>query len=104
MKVQVLEHFHLSNSRKPGISKKISDGKYFLQNNLVKTCKFYEFILVDTDLVQISHIQNQNSTNICYSKCKICKVLCQKMWGQSPNTHKMFSQNFRSKSWLSWLY
>ena len=98
MKVQVLKHFHLSNSRKLGISKKNSHGKYFIQDNLVKTCKFYEFILVDIDLVQISHIQNQNSIDICYSKCKICKVLCQKMWGQSLNTHKIFSQNFRSKS------
>ena len=36
---------------------------------------------------------------MCYSKCKLCKVLSQKMWGQSPNTHKMFSQNIRPKSY-----
>ena len=99
MKVLVLEPFHLSNSGKPEISKIFSQGKYFIQDNLVKTCKFYEFILVDIDLVQISHIQNQNSIDICYSKCKICKVISQKSWGHSPDTHKMFSQKFRLKSY-----
>ena len=99
MKVQVLEPFHLSNSRKPEISKIFSQGKYFIQNNLEKNWKFNEFILVDTNYVEISHIQNQNSIDICYSKCKICKVLSQKSWGWSPDTHKMFSQNFRPKSY-----
>ena len=99
MKVQVLEPFHLSNSGKPEISKIFSQGKYFIQNNLEKNQKFYEFILIDTDYVEISHIQNQTSIDICYSKCKICKVISQKSWGQSPDTHKMFSQNFRLKSY-----
>ena len=99
MKVQVFEPFHFSNSEKPKISKKFPHGKYFLENNLEKTRKFYEFILVDTNSIEISHIQNQNSIDICYSKCKICNVLSQKSWGWSPDTHKMFSQNFRPKSY-----
>lgn len=37
MKVQILEPFYFSNSRKPDISKKFPHGKYFLQNNFKKT-------------------------------------------------------------------
>ena len=73
--------------------------KYFLQNNLDKTHRFYEFILVDSESVEISHIQNETSIEICYSKCKIFKVLTHKSWGQSSDTHKSFSENFRPKSY-----
>ena len=66
----------------------------FLSNDLSKTRKFYEFILVDVDYVQISHIQNQEGTCIAYSKCKILKVIYEKEWGQNPFTHKTLSQNF----------
>ena len=37
MKVQILEPFYFSNSRKPDISKKFPHRKYFLQNNFKKT-------------------------------------------------------------------
>ena len=99
MKVQVLKPFQISNSGKPKLSKIFSKGKYFLQNNLDKTRRFYEFILVDTKSVEISHIQNESSTKIYYSKCKIFKVLTHKLWGQSPDIHKTFLKNFRPKSY-----
>ena len=82
LKVQVLEPFQIFDFGKPNLSKKFPKGKFFLQNNLEKTRKFYEFILVDSDFVEITHIPNESSTKICYSKCKICKVI---------------SQNFRPK-------
>ena len=99
LKVQVLEPFQNLKSGKPDLSKFFAKNKYFLQSNLDKTRKFYEFILVDTEFVEISHFQNESSTNICYSKCKIFKVLTHKTWGQFPDTHKMFSENFRPKSY-----
>ena len=49
--------------------------KYFISNDVLKTCRFYEFILVDTKSVQISHIKNTESTNIAYSKYKILKII-----------------------------
>ena len=79
--------------------KQFSHEKCFLQNNLEKNRKFYDFILVDTNSVEISHIQNKTSIDICYSKWKICKIIFQKLWGQTPDTHKMFSQNFKLKSY-----
>ena len=58
--------------------KKFPHGKFFLQNNSEKTHKFYEFIPVDTYYIDILHIKNNTSIDICYSKCKLCKVLSQK--------------------------
>ena len=66
----------------------------FLSIDLSKTRKFYEFILVDTNSIQISHIKNQEGTYIAYTKCKILKVIYEKDWGQNPFTHKTLSQNF----------
>ena len=81
MKVQILKPFQISKSRKLDISKKFPYGKFFLQNNLEKTRKFYEFILVDTDSMEISHIQNKTSIDIFYSKYKIYKVISPKKCG-----------------------
>ena len=81
MKVQILKPFQISKSRKLDISKKFPYGKFFLQNNLEKTHKFYEFILVDTDSMEIFHIQNKTSIDIFYSKYKIYKVISPKNVG-----------------------
>ena len=55
-----------------------------------KTHRFYEFILVDIESVQISHIKNPDDTNIAHSKCKILKIISEKDWEQNPFTHKRF--------------
>ena len=75
MKVRILKAHHLNKSSSLDLSKKFPKGKYFLQNDSLKTRRFYEFILVDLDFVEVSHIQNRDSTKICYSKCKIFKVI-----------------------------
>ena len=67
--------------------------KIFVSNNLSKTCRFYEFILVNTESIQVSHVRNPEGTDIAYSKCKILKIISEKDWEQSPFTHKRFSQN-----------
>ena len=68
--------------------------KYFKSNVVPKTRRFYGFILVDTESVQISHMKNNEVTNIAYSKYKIFKIISEKDWGQNPFTHKRFLQNF----------
>ena len=72
MKVWILESHHFSKFGSLDITKIFSKG-FFFQNDLVKTRKFYEYILIDTDSVEITHILNKDSTDICYSKCKIFK-------------------------------
>ena len=76
------------------LSKIFAKNKYFLQSNLDKTRKFYEFILVDTESIEISHVlQIFVIQNAKFSKCLLIKrgvsllilTKCfQKILGQSP--------------------
>ena len=68
--------------------------KFFISNDISKTRRFYEFILVDMESIQVSHIKNPEGTDITYSKCKILKIISENDWEQSPFTHKRFSKNF----------
>ena len=54
---------------------------------------------MDTNFVEISDIQNKDSTQICYSKCNIFKIISEIEWKKSSSTHKMFSQNFKPLSY-----
>ena len=95
MKIHILESHHFSKIGYIDWTKIFLKGKFFLQNDILKTRKLYEYILVDTDSVEIWYIQNKDSTKICYSKCKIFKIISKIEWEQSLSTHKMFSQNFK---------
>ena len=76
-----LENDLISPYGKFDFQKIFQNNKMFLSSDLSKTIKFYEFLLVHVDFVQISHIQNQEGTNIAYSKCKTLKVIYKKEWG-----------------------
>ena len=71
--LQILEADHLSASG--SIENIFQNEKYFISNEILKTRRFYEFILVDTESVQISHVQNPEGNDIAYSKCKILKIM-----------------------------
>ena len=92
--LQILEADHISTSGSIAVKKIFQNEKYFISNEILKTFRFYEFILVDTESVQISHVKNPEGNDIAYSKCKILKILTEKDWDQNPFTHKRFSQNF----------
>ena len=62
MKVLILEAYHLNKSGSLDLSKVFLKGKYFLQNDTLKIRRFYEFILVDTNYVKVSHVQNKDFT------------------------------------------
>ena len=76
--LQILEPDHISASGEIAIKKIFQNEKYFISNEILKTRIFYEFILVDTESIQISHVQNPEGNDIAYSKCKILKVLNEK--------------------------
>ena len=94
MKIHILESHHFSKSGYIDLTKIFLKGKFFLQNDILKTRKLYEFILVDIDSIEISYIQNKDSTKIWYSKYKIFKIISEIEWGQYLLTYKIFSQNF----------
>ena len=56
--LQILEADHLSASGSIITEKIFQNEKYFISNEVLKTRRFYEFILVDTESVQISHVKN----------------------------------------------
>ena len=92
--LQILEPDYLSASSEMIIKKIFQNEKYFISNEVLKTRIFYEFILVDTESVQISYVSNPEGNGIAYSKCKILKVLNEKDWDQNIFTHKIFSEKF----------
>ena len=96
--LQILEPDHISVSGEIQTSKIFQNEKYFISNEVLKTRRFYEFILVDTESVQISHVMNPEGNDIAYSKCKILKVLNEKDWNQNIFTHKRFSEHFDPQS------
>jgi hypothetical protein len=58
------------------IQKFFTAGNHFTQESPEKDRIFYEFILVDTESIAVSHIRDEKNQNfITYSKCKILKVL-----------------------------
>ena len=66
--LQILEADHLSASGTIITERIFQKDKYFISNEVLKTRRFYEFILVDTESVQISHIRNPEGTDIANSK------------------------------------
>ena len=92
--IQVLEVDHRSATGSFELQKIFQKDKFFVSNDISITRRFYEFILVDIESVQVSHINNPEGTDIAYSKCKILKTIFEKDWEQSSFTHKLFSQNF----------
>ena len=70
-------------------------GVNFNLNGPLKTCQFYEFILVDTDSVEITHnIDRNNHQRIALSKCQILRVMSITDWNKKPSTCKVFCQPF----------
>ena len=66
--LQILEPGHLSASGEISIKQAFQKEKYFISNEILKTRIFYEFILVDTESIQISHVKNPKGNDIAYSK------------------------------------
>ena len=66
--IQILEVDHIS-ALGDFDYQKFSKKKNIL-NDVSKPCRFYEFVLIDNESIQISHIKNTEGTNIAYSKFK----------------------------------
>ena len=97
--IQILEADHISASGTFDLQFFFQKDKFFfISNDVSKTRRFYEFILVDIEYAQISHIKNFEDNDIAHSKCKIIKIISKNDWKQNPFTHKRFSQNFEPRT------
>ena len=66
--IQVLEADHKSASGSFELQKIFQKEKHFISNDISKTRRFYEFILVDTESIQVLHVKNLEGIDIAYSK------------------------------------
>ena len=64
----------------------------FATDDLRKTQKFYELILIDTNFVSITHTFNKyHPAQIPYSKCIIRSILNSQQWKSPFQEHKFFN-------------
>lgn len=70
-----------------------------------KPLSFYQYILIDTNSIEITQNVNENAPDIiAYSQYKILKVLTLSDWGQSPIKPKRFSRVFDPPVFNYWDY
>lgn len=70
-------------------------GFTFMTSHLKKTRQYFEFILVDSDSIEVTHNYSPNNpSEISYSKCRILKILTLTDWGQRQWTPKTLSQTY----------
>jgi len=95
------EHLLLTSCKPPppnniisNIVQKSFGNNHFATDNLRKTQKFYELILVDTNSVSLTHTFDKfYPAQILYSKCIIKSVITAQQW-KDPFEERSFSINF----------
>ncbi len=76
------------------LTKMIPQGCQWMPDDIQKTQKFYELILVDSDSIEIAHnFDKKIPSKIAYSKCIIKKVIKPSEWGDMW-FYRTFSVNF----------
>ena len=75
------------------ISKKIFlNDFFFITEDTIKNRKFYEYILIDTNSVEIEHnYDSKDTSKICYSKIRILRVLSPSEFATDLYTTQAFS-------------
>lgn len=87
------------NEYEPFITNLFCPEFHWCPTEPTKTQKFYEFILVDSGSVEITHTRDtQNNQYITMSKCRILKVLTLKDWNKATEL-KNFSIPFFPKGY-----
>ncbi|XLS44922.1 hypothetical protein HN51_001787, partial [Arachis hypogaea] len=77
---------------------------HYIPINAQKTQKFYEFILVDTRSIELTHYRDFNTKQPVYSKIKIIKILSLQEWELPPYQSKIFSLKFEPQNYTYYDY
>ncbi|XLU49654.1 hypothetical protein S245_044468, partial [Arachis hypogaea] len=77
---------------------------HYIPINPQKTQKFYEFILVDTGSIELTHYRDSNTKQPVYSKIKIMKILSLQEWELPPYQSKSFSLKFEPQNYTYYDY
>ena len=99
--IRYTEHLLLTSCKPPpptniisSIVQKTFGPNHFATDDLRRTQKFYELILIDTNSVSITHtFDKYHPAQILYSKCIIKSVLNAQQWKQ-PFEERKFSISF----------
>lgn len=75
----------------------------YIPYDIKKTRLFYEFILVDTDSIEVFHTSDNND-KIQFSKIKILRVIAPNEWGQPLFEPKTFSRQFSPQTFTYFDY
>ena len=85
---------HIQNPRQV-ISQMFPPGWYFQPEHPHKSQTFYEFILVDTNSILLTHSKcTFDTSRTAFSKCLIKKVISPFQWNGHPCNTRPFSQEF----------
>ena len=103
--VRFTEHLLLTSCKPPAPTNTISEivqksfgTNHFTTDDLRKTQKFYELILVDTNSVILTHtFDKYHPAQILYSKCIIKTVITAQQW-KNPFEERPFSISFPHKN------
>ncbi|RDX67954.1 hypothetical protein CR513_53112, partial [Mucuna pruriens] len=87
--IMTLESYIIKEDLKTLIAHIFPKTFYYLPNNPLKTQRFYEFILVDTDSAEITHTGDDQGS-VLFSKMKIINILSP----QDSNQHLFDSKTF----------
>jgi hypothetical protein len=95
------EYQHMKNAREL-VTKVFPPGWDFMPEEKNKSQKFYEFILVDSGSVILSHTPckfDPDLKRIAFSKCTIKNVLSPAQWNYNPWESRKFSQPFHPQTY-----
>ncbi|XP_057442877.1 uncharacterized protein LOC130734457 isoform X2 [Lotus japonicus] len=94
----IIEREHFSLSPREIATQLFPTNFHYVPGHPKKTRLFYEFILVDSDSIEVTHNQDKQG-EIAFSKIKILKVLTPQDWNAPLHYFKQFSRQFDPPSY-----
>jgi len=103
MPILILEKTWITPNPRQIVENWFPQDFHHLPIDICKTKTFYEFILVDTKSIEVSH-HKADEGNIQLSKIKILQVLTPQEWNQPLHNKKSFSRMFDSQQYSYYDY
>ncbi|RDY08033.1 hypothetical protein CR513_07789, partial [Mucuna pruriens] len=103
LSIMTLESYTIKEDIKTLIVHIFAKTFNYLPNNLLKTQRFYEFILVDIDSAENIHTRDDQG-NILFSNMKIMNILSPQDWDQPLFDSKSFSRSFNPTGYTYYDY
>ncbi|KAL4371334.1 hypothetical protein AHAS_Ahas06G0155400 [Arachis hypogaea] len=96
MKITALEKKWFKMDRRTLYKTIFPNTFHYLSISIQKIQIFYEFILVDTGSIELTHNKDPTTKDVIYSEIKIFKVIILSEWERHPFHCKSFTRKFES--------